>query len=136
MNTELLKPRYKIIAPWPNMPASLLVGKILTLDKFGSGKWWHEWTDDEPIHIDEGCKKYSANLKLLEWWEERAVEEMDSVKYVKDIGDVEIFNCECTYTGMVYIKSNKGNGDMRYTSLKHFLPATIEEYNAYTGGKQ
>jgi len=73
---QLLIPRYEVIADYPGRPYTMPIGHIITLDKFDGGKWWHEYTDKEPIRLDEGCTKYSANLRLLPWYHNRKIKEM------------------------------------------------------------
>jgi len=126
----LMKPRYKVIADYPNRPLLMPVGHILTLDKFGAGKWWHEYTDLEPIHIDEGSKRFPAVLQELQWWEERKVEEMP--EYIKDISDGQSYK--------VQYRGDKGCGeykiglqwfDIRFGS--HVIPATQSQYLSQLG---
>jgi len=72
---ELMQPRYEVVADYPGRPNSMPVGHILKLDKFGAGKYWHEYTDEEPIHIDEGSTRFPKVLLLLHWWEHRKLED-------------------------------------------------------------
>ena len=69
MTTEqLMQPRYKVIADYPNSPYGL--NDVLTNKevRFGMGRLM-------PEH-------YPAIFRKLEWWEERAVEDMPEwVKY-------------------------------------------------------
>lgn len=82
-NEELMMPRYKVIADYPNRPLTMPIGHILTLNKFGASKWWHEYTDAEPLHLEEQTSRnYPAILKQLRWYEERDLKDLP--KYVKD----------------------------------------------------
>jgi len=125
--SPLLQPRYKIIAPWPTMPATLFVGKIITLDKFSAGKWWHEYTDDEPIHLDEGCTKYSANLKLLEYWEDLPIEQMP--KYLRDVTNGEILKASYEIRDdKMRMISGKIDWLVTINTMCFYTPATEQEY--------
>lgn len=131
-NEELIMPRYKVIADYPNSP--FIVGRIITLNNFGAGQWWHEYTDEEPIHLDANTKKYPAVLQKLEWYEQRDVSDLP--KYLKDafvpetsefhkVYKIELYNI-ITFT----IVTN--TGEFTYHEyLKSRVPATEEEYLAY-----
>lgn len=81
MVENLLKPRWKVIANYPNSPYK--IGQILNND-------WHEY--DLPANelfsiatIYFEAHQYPAIFKKLEWWEERDIEEMpEYVKWTQD----------------------------------------------------
>ena len=131
---QLLIPRYKIVADYPNRPMTMPVGHILTLDKYGAGKWWHEYTDDEPIHIEEGSTKYPVVLKPLHWSEER--EEKDMPGWVKIIATGQVFKSYGFGTlGRAFIKIKEDN----YRSnipVNNLTPTTEQEYNEYINSKK
>lgn len=66
---KLLQPRIKIIAPWPYMPKARKVGEIIQVTK-EKLQWW---------------LKFSSNVKELSWWEDRPIEVMQNINYVKII---------------------------------------------------
>ena len=73
---ELLKPRYKVIADYPNCTFS--VGQVLVQDDKEETDFW---TGDQ-LYTDRYPKQYPHLFKKLEWWEERKPEDMP--EYVKD----------------------------------------------------
>ena len=80
---ELLKPRYKVIAEYPNSPFD--VGDILIQDK--KGGYFECSANDEIQQVYEfDIYKCSSVFKKLQWWEER--EEKDMPEYVKEDGMV------------------------------------------------
>jgi len=82
---DLLKPRYKVIAGYPDMPFE--VGEIIIEENLGAtinpfyqvGRFG--FSNSPSLYYPE---KYPSNFRLLKWWEERKPEEMAA--YVKDIG--------------------------------------------------
>ena len=121
----LMQPRYKVIADYPGRPLSMPIGHILFLDKFGAGKWWHEYTDLEPIHIDEGSKRFPAILRNLEWWEERTADEMP--EYLKDLNDGQLYSVQ--YRGNKgFIEYKIGLHWFNVSFGSHVIPATKEQY--------
>ena len=73
---ELLKPRYKVIATYPNCYWS--VGKILTMDKDEH----FEISSDEFYDINY-IDAFPHLFKRLEWWEDRTIEDFKRIKYVR-----------------------------------------------------
>lgn len=122
---DLMIPRYEIIADWPNRPLTMPIGHILYLNKFGASKYWHEYTDEEPLHLDEGSTRYPAVLRKLEWWEKRTAEEMP--EYVKH-GE----NGKPRKVKRIFRESmiEFEGGRIRNLNAK-YLPATATEYNDY-----
>lgn len=76
---QLLIPRYKVIADYPGN--RMLVGTILTLNMGQKGSEWHEFTEDEPIHLEVGKDLYPHIFQPLQWWEERKAK--DWPQYVR-----------------------------------------------------
>lgn len=117
---DLMTPRYKVIADYPK--SLYKVGDILNAG----------WRSEDCIYCDtEGprWRHYPHLFRPLEWWEHREQDVMP--RFLRDTFDGEIFKAECTTTGMCYVKPNKKEqGDLRYTSLKNFTPATEEQFNA------
>lgn len=118
---ELLKPRYKVIADYPNS-----VHKIGSIIPPGE-------QIDLPTYY--GCSKYPHLFKKLEWWEFRTEEEMP--EYVRgeysDANEVikvkkHFSRVQHNYVGVSENHFAMYNGSERY---EHFLPATETEYNEY-----
>lgn len=129
---QLLQPRYKVIADYPNRPMAIPIGHILTLDKFGAGKWWHEYTDNEPIHIDEGSERFPAILSKMEWWEDRQPGELP--QYMKSEYYNKVIKCEWrTYEGGIQGRSNINDEWIDIESCVSFqsVPATETEFITY-----
>lgn len=135
-NEQLLIPRYKVIADYPNRPATMPIGHILTLNEFGAGKWWHKHTEEEPIHIDEGFDKFPNIFRQLKWWEERNDAELP--KYLKCYspdGKVDFVlkveryimhkEVDVIWAFEYFWKDEK---DIKRMSMSEWFPATKEEY--------
>lgn len=118
---ELLKPRRKVIAPWPGMERDgIKVGDIIIdpdrpneccryLD--GSAAFTFDWD------------KYPHLFKRLEWWEERKPEDMP--EYVK-YDDVSLF----VPKQRVCKGSQAPFNAFNFTAVD-FLPATESEYQSF-----
>jgi len=114
-------------------PANLPVGKVLKMDKSDTGRWYHPYTSDEPIHLEEGDElKYPAVLSKLEWWEERTPEELEQVKFAKTIAGNSVRTVNSVDS--VWGKINLDGGKIR--NIKHWIPATESEYNQYQSSKK
>lgn len=130
---ELLKPRYKVIADYPDN--QLPVGGILIK---------HSHIDDwlrlvgAPhglIGIRESVpENYPHLFRKLEWWEERQESEMpDFLKYkIYDYGDNKyyIYPVQDWNLKINSVKVDKHIIDLS-NYLKDKLPATKEEYESY-----
>jgi hypothetical protein len=125
---ELLKPRYKVIADYP--ASEYPVGYIIESETFSIGD------------VDHNCYNYPHLFKRLEWWKNRTIEELESVKYVKVIkyrgywlvGDIVHAKFEIKsegrglYTGYnIGRKPNYGH----YQPIEELEPATEEEYLSF-----
>lgn len=131
---ELLMPRYKVIADYPNSPFS----GILTLKKYWDGVKY-EWYGHDGLYseYDSFFKGYPHLFKPLEWWEEREIEDMPKyVKLEKDymetkvgVYEVEkIDNDNSIGCSMIWI--NQRGLPIGHSKLK-IAPATKEEYETY-----
>lgn len=126
---ELLKPRYKVIGDWPGVAGKVFAGDILILDE-EAGVYWcaaEGFTEDK-------LKDYPYLFRRLEWWEERATDEMP--EYVKNIRHKHVIRVE-NWSG--FNSNDVPLFDFRI-SMKHpesrglateWIPATKEEYEAY-----
>lgn len=128
---ELLKPRYKVVALWPN--TEFKVGQIVT-DTYGLALKFYD--------------NYPHLFKKLEWWEDRKPEEMP--EYVKRNEDnmsslsgdplVLIVKKHFHY-GEDWRSGNidfftAQNGLANGYSYSGFQPATEQEYNDYINQKK
>jgi hypothetical protein len=153
---ELLKPRYKVIAPYPDMPFS--VGQVLLLQKHKEG-WEYTWAEHDGFHsmTDLEMSEFPHLFKEMEWWEER--EEKDMPEYVKINAD------ECSFIRGTVLKvdgvgrypdrikplGNEGDlyvtltipedtethdaGEQVTMNVKNVLPATLSEYEQLNKAK-
>lgn len=127
---KLLQPRYLVIAPngyhYPNSP--FLDGEILVQQS--KGIWLVHTKDGINSFHDRHPENYPNLFRKLEWWEEREIADMPS--FLKDTADGEIYKVS-SYENkdMVVIIPNKGFGDLRYTNISHFLPASYEQFESY-----
>jgi hypothetical protein len=113
---ELLKPRYKVIADYPDNKNK--VGDIITLQT-AQTKAAHElvcgWYD-----------KYPAIFQPLEWWQEREPDEMP--EYLKDTRDGEIVKAIQYGDNQVLVKARVFECRIE---LRYMIPSCIADYNAY-----
>lgn len=144
---ELLKPRYKVIADYPHN--RFKINDILTwienTEYFGEkiqvnafGKFINEtlgsaWVD-HPEH-------FPTIFKQLEWWQERTIEQLQAVKFVKVIKYVgywregDIVPTEGFRIGSLE-KSKPYGYVLKYNHwhpIFNVIPATEEEYKQFRG---
>lgn len=132
---ELLKPRYKVVADFPQGVFKFQVGEIL------EKKGIHFTGQAKSINENE-IDKYPHLFKKLEWWEDR--KESDMPEYLKVntektslfIGDLhkvrelhlfpdpETLNINASKH---YVLLEDKSNFYRF-NLSHFIPATKEEY--------
>lgn len=118
---ELLKPRYQVIADYP--------GRLFRLGQICS---WEQFTmdseEDAPIYFFEN---FTHLFRKLNWWEERKPEELESVEYVKTLAGNSVRKVQeiNTFWDKVMFEGGK------VRSLKKWIPATREEYEAFINSK-
>lgn len=129
---ELLKPRYKVIADYPN--SEFPVGII-------AYKYYAEWVFLNGIVSTIHLPAYPNIFKKLEWWEER--EEKDMPEYVK----MCVYIKPCTNnTENLELKQNQivkpDKWGLNCFEISHWVfsaklsvPATIEDYEQYQQSK-
>ena len=120
---ELMKPRYKVIADYPQ--SKIKVGDIYTPP-----------VNDE---IDSFWNKYPHLFKQLQWWEERLPEEMP--EYVRWLFD-ERKDSKSMDGYVVKVRGWMQNGYSVLTqqgdviASQFFAPATESEYNTFIESKK
>lgn len=123
---ELLNPRYKVIAPYPN--SKYRMGEIINYtDQSGS------------VTSDTFCQfydKYPHLFKKPEWWEER--DEKDLPEYIWIEGKVIkvkkwIIGQKSVWLNVQYPEPSFTMGSKFYPTVS---PATLEEYEQYLQSKK
>lgn len=105
---ELMKPRYKVIADYPD--TVFKVGHII-----------------EQVEVDEGQNlynmdfflKYPAIFKKLEWYE-REPKDLEGIQFGKILSDGYVFELI---------------GAAKYIQFDRFIPITKEEYEQFNQSK-
>ena len=127
---DLLKPRYKVIAEYPD--SSYTVGHII-----------HEADNLEgATFFTKRVHKYPHIFQKLEWWQDRKIEDMPEYLIFPKTGEVykptRYFlddgkfgkNVSCYYTGEKE-KRGKWKGEETPFNLRVMLPATQTDYINY-----
>ncbi len=132
-NEELLIPRYKVIAEHPS--SRLKLGQVFHLDQINPEGKWHQYTEAEPVHLEEDSHvKYPAIFKRLEWWEERNIEDMPKYLKVFDSIVVRIIRYNISQAAFPYAVAkklnNKSNVNLLF-GIDNLMPATEQEYKNY-----
>jgi hypothetical protein len=113
---ELLKPRYKVIADYPNIEWE--VGEILDRD-------WG-WDGDDESGFKHHISDYPHLFQPLEWWQERQPGEMpEYVKAKRSEQVLKVESIEYKYMSAILEDDNFPR------SLANFLPATESEYQSF-----
>lgn len=122
---ELLKPRVKVIAPWPEMERWLArVGDILT-DPGGNETVRNQNGDAVPAFEWE---TFPHLFRKLEWHEERNPDELiGAFAKRKDGKHVTRINAPISNDGAFFVWDNMKNS----VPFSDYLPATAAEYNSY-----
>jgi hypothetical protein len=120
---ELLKPRYKVIADYPNslFEAGEVLTKIEGISVYSTGR----------VGIDAyDVSHYPHLFRKLEWWEERQPEDMP--EYVKGkINGKKVFKVSGfgpTSSGTLHIGWMDEKKGLIAQAAKALLPATEAEY--------
>lgn len=130
---QLMRPRYKVIADYPGSDYS--IGEVLVLDDGGGESDEFYFCDEDGKHIEWEAfyKHYPHIFKPLEWWEERAPEEIPGyVKFAKEnsyghFGEViKIDEIKISKGGFGIVCHDKGTW-----WATDCLPATESKYNEY-----
>ena len=123
---ELLRPRYKCIAPYPC--SDFTVGAVIELEEKvhpydGSGElvWQTKWIG-ESRYYEYYFSQYPNIFQPLPWWSDREVSDMP--EYVKHVN------------GSVHKVITHGDNGARlegsyWAVYKNLTPATLADYNEY-----
>ena len=140
--SELLKPRFRVIADWPNMPIDLKVGEIL-MEGIVNGKlcWRHVQRGDNgyksTVATVHGPEFYPHLFKELAWFEEREIGDLpEYVKWHNDSWDAptnanavieKVEHVDVLKDGRLFIKTKSLKASI---SVDCFLPATKSDFEA------
>jgi hypothetical protein len=111
---ELMKPRYKVIADWPG--CNWDVGQILI--HIGNGNF--DCKEAPTISGLRNPENYPSNLNKMQWWEERAIDDMP--EYVKVIRE------DCIDDTGLYCKV------FRWTIFEDKIPTIAGQFGAELEG--
>jgi len=115
---ELMKPRYKVIALYPDSPNK--IGDIIHV--YGQGYIY-------PDKVEANFDRYPHLFKKLQWWEEREISELP--EYLKWKNNPEVFKpytIEILGFGRFYLSREDYIANNDY-DLSHTLPSSVEEFN-------
>jgi len=126
-NEELMKPRWKVIADYPG--SDYHIGEILDRD-------WG-WVGDDEIGFKHQVSHYPHLFKKLEWWEDRTLDELMSVNYIR----ITIYTGYWRVGDVVNVTDYKIDTKNKKFELyildgtqqslpERCIPATLEEYKA------
>ena len=121
---ELLIPRYKVIADYPDSPFG--IGEVLELTlqhKVGTHLYpaYHITDDDGNIKNIVGevwMEDYPAIFRRMNWIEEREIKDLPEFVKTTDTHEIRRAEWDSNYCWM----ANQG---------EYFLPATLSDYEAY-----
>lgn len=144
---ELMKPRYKVIADYPDSP--FWVGSILIFiprfmhrvdGNIESTTYSDVFRRGNHFILADEIKEYPHLFKRLEWWEDRKPGEMP--EYVKDERGqfFKIMEWDGSRVPYIYVdtKVHTGFNESCTESVLYlpYYPATFAEYQQYINSKQ
>lgn len=126
---ELLKPRYKVIADYPNSRFKL--DEILT-------QWiGNNYSGEDKYFVISNVEKFPHIFSKLQWWEDREIEDLP--QYLKeDLGGKVYYYKVEKYSYNKHKELKVGfmvDGYYDDEFLEFFQPATQEEYEVFTKNK-
>jgi len=129
---ELMNPRYKVIADYPNSPFN--IGEILLL----KSKNCYESNLDKQIYTDRYPEKYPHLFKPLAWPEERKPEDMP--EYLKPIEEFNQWPGLILKVASVYPNAKSFRCEnifqLAALSFSDYVPATLSDYLTYKQSNQ
>lgn len=123
---ELLKPRYKVVAKYPE--SRFEVDEILT-QWIGSN-----FAGKNPYIIISNPQEYPAIFKRLSWWEGLSINELPKYLKVREDAIRKVIKWDLP-NGKVYV-TNGFSEKPRYNNISIYVPATEEEYLQFTNHKE
>lgn len=132
---DLLMPRYKVIADYPEMPFSL--NQIIDINTNWLGEASYEWADYDGMRrvYQTELNQYPHLFKPLSWWEDRDFNDMpEYIKAKERDGSYVLYKI----TGWNFGEYTTGyfeNGVPISMEENDILPATEEEYTQYINSK-
>lgn len=126
---ELLRPRYKVIADYPQ--SSLKVGDIISFELQHVEIAKYTALNGDPIKLavmEKTVQKYPHLFQPLPWWSDRAVEDMPEYLYCPS--RKMFFRVERWHKSYFIID---GRQKMQYGN---YIPATREEYELFKQQKE
>lgn len=112
---DLLKPRYLVIADYPS-----------NIDKVGT-VYEIDLSDGHGVDFEMTCKKYPHLFRKLEWWEERAIEDMP--EYVKQRSDGKVCRITNWHNKIKLFPVGTDSRNIQHAS-DEVIPITEDEYRA------
>lgn len=124
---ELLLPRYKVIARYPDMDKhKLYEGAIITLN-LQEGNQWYLDTGKSKIY-DAYYDGYPHLFKKLKWWQERSLDELP--EYLKNTKG-KVFKLDYYGQGAIRLHAVWIIEERAFSKpVELLMPATKEEYEA------
>lgn len=124
---ELLKPRYKVIADYPN--SNYKLGEVLVLIKNEILNNWKiiRYVDNQrDIWFESSFQEYPYIFKKLAWYAERKVEDMPQYVIDEDL-PLTTLRVECWHITKHDIYAEIEN-QIKTISAEFLTPSTFEEY--------
>lgn len=139
---ELLKPRYEVIADYPNN--IFFVGQLIILDCVKSGKPCFDFAafDGMEFYHESFFNEFPNLFKKMNWWEKRTLDELMSILYVR----ITVYTGYWVVGDIVKVtdykvdtKRKKLEGyildSTQYSIPERCEPATLEEFNLHKNNR-
>lgn len=129
---ELLKPRYIVIADYPNYTGTKYAhnkGDIIVFDDDNNVVLWKENGNDGTLCEHSHFIDYPCIFRALKWWEERKPEDMP--EYLIWTDNKNVAKPNRYKESYFFLSDDDGFG----YSLAHTFPANKEDYDKFTGQK-
>ncbi len=137
--SELLKPRYKVIADYPK--SEFRIGDILEAFPDPADKWLNLRLQ-RTHNVEAGM--YPHLFQKLEWWMDRAIDDLMKVKFVKVIKykgywrEGDIVPAEFDLIDFAEVKTNPLGYLLKYNHYQPVFelePATSDQYTSFINSK-
>ena len=129
---ELLKPRYKVIADYPESRFKI---EVILIDEGVNGFFYNDRIYNKAIWV--AIDKYPHIFKRLEWWEDRIIEDLPKyLRHTKYNDDNKVILEVLYYSPndkpwIAYIKGATSVRTQLNVAIKECQPATEQEYTDY-----